>query len=91
MNRFIHANGRAAYSARRFVKEPFDISAFVIAFENKPGDGLASKRSFYCKSILDFVETHVCSLVYRFAFFTDRLWRLHFASCQGDMAMNVRA
>jgi hypothetical protein len=43
MNRFIRANGRAAYSARRFVKEPFDISAFVIAVENKPGDGLPSK------------------------------------------------
>jgi hypothetical protein len=66
-------------------------SALVIAVENKPGDGLPSKRSFYRKSILDFVETHVCSLVYRFAFFTDRVSRLHFASCQADMAISVRA
>ena len=63
-------------------------SPLVIAVENKPGDGLPS---FYRKSILDFVETHVCSLVYRFAFFTDRVSSLHFASCQADMAISVRA
>jgi hypothetical protein len=36
--------------------------------KNKFRDGLPSKRSFYCKSILDFVERRVCSLVYNFAF-----------------------
>src|SRR5437870_294687 len=46
-------------------------SALVIAVENKPGDGLPSKRSFYCKPILDFIETRVCSLVYKFAFSID--------------------
>jgi hypothetical protein len=65
-------------------------SALVIAIENKPGDGLSAKRSFCCKSILDFLETHVCSLVYKFAFFNDCVSRLHFASFQGDMAISVR-
>ena len=62
-------------------------SALVIAVENKPGDGLPSKRSLYCKSILEFVETHVCSLVYKFVFFfTECVSLLHFAPCQGDHA-----
>src|SRR5882724_8176001 len=65
-------------------------SALVIAVENKPGDGLPSKRSFYCKSMLDFIETRVCSLVYKFAFFIDCVSHLHFAHFQGEMAMSVR-
>src|SRR5882724_5989486 len=64
-------------------------SALVIAVENKPGERLPSKRSFYCKSILDFGETRVCSLVYKFTFFTDCVSHLHFLPCQGDMAMSV--
>jgi hypothetical protein len=62
-------------------------SALVMAIENKPGDGLPAKRSFGCKSILDFLETHVCSLIYKFAFFNDCVSRPHFASFQGDMAI----
>src|SRR5882724_9811407 len=66
-------------------------SALVIAVENKPGDGLPSKRSFYCKPILDFIETRVCSLVYKFAFSIDCVSHLHFAPFEGEMAMSVRA
>jgi hypothetical protein len=63
----------------------------VIAVENKPVDGLPSKRPFYCKPILDFVETRVCSLVYKFAFFVDCVSHLHFAAFEGEIAMSVRA
>jgi len=66
-------------------------SALVLAVENKPGDGLRSKRSFCCKSILDFVESYVCSLIYKFAFSADCVSHLHSHLGQGDMAMSVRA
>jgi hypothetical protein len=91
MNRFNSTNGRTAYSARRFVKVSFDIFGTRDSRRNKPGDGLPSKRPFYCKPILDFIETRVCSLVYKFAFFIDCVSHLHFAPFEGKMAMSVRA
>ena len=91
MNRFNSTNSRTAYSARRLLRHRSIFSALVTAVENKPRGWTALKTSLLLQSILDFVETHVCSLVYKFAFSTDCLSRLHFAPCQGDMAMSVRA
>jgi hypothetical protein len=58
----------------------------------KQARGWTAVETFlYCESILDFVETHVCSLVYKFAFFTACVSHLHFALCHADMAISVRA
>ena len=72
------------------------ISSALVAVENKPGDGHCHQNvPFYCKSILDFQETHVCSLVYKFALFSLTAYRSYisydFLPCRGEMAMRIQA
>jgi hypothetical protein len=47
-----------------FVKVSFDIFGIRVSRQTSSRVDWPSKRSFYCKSILDFVEMRVCSLVY---------------------------